>query len=311
MDVSGLTSGVSAIAAGNYHTCALTTGGGVKCWGANSKGQLGDGSNTSHYTPVDVQGLASGVSAIAVGGSHSCAVMTGGGIKCWGDNANGQIGDGTLTDRLIPVDVSGLTSGISAISAGHWHTCALSSGGGVKCWGENYYGQLGDGANTNRSLPADVSGLTSGVSAVSAGGYYTCALSTGGGLKCWGQNDFGQLGDGTTTSRWTPVAVSGLTSGVSAVSGGGYHACALTTGAGLKCWGENDQGQLGDRTTFRRSIPVDVFGLTSGVSAVSAGGEHSCALTTGAGIKCWGENDRGQLGDGTTTDNRAPVDVTL
>ncbi|MBI3148361.1 MAG: right-handed parallel beta-helix repeat-containing protein [Betaproteobacteria bacterium] len=299
---------IQALAAGHHHTCALTTGGGVKCWGNNSSGQLGDNSTTQRLTPVDVAGLSSGVSAIAAGSFHACALTSGGGVKCWGSNGYGQLGDNTTTQRLAPVDVSGLTSGVSAISAGGSHTCALTSGGGVKCWGQNAYGQLGDNSTTGQLAPVDVSGLASGVSAVAAGDPHTCALTSGGGVKCWGGNAAGQLGDNSTTQRLTPVDVLGLASGVGAIVAGYSHTCALTTGGGVQCWGDNTHGQMGDNGTLRRLIPSGVYGLTSAVAMLAAGGKHSCALAGGA-AKCWGRNIFGQLGDNSTTDRLTPVDV--
>jgi alpha-tubulin suppressor-like RCC1 family protein len=310
VDVSGLSSGVQAIAAGNDHTCALTTDGSVKCWGYNYHGQLGDGTNTDRLTPVEVNGLGSGVRAIATGGLHTCALTTGGGVKCWGHNWYGQLGDGTNEYSLTPVEVSRLGSGVQAIDAGEWHICALTTGGGVKCWGRNDVGQLGDGTmGSDRLTPVAVSGLGSGTQAIAAGELHTCALITGSGVKCWGHNSFGQLGDGTTTDRLTPVDVSGVGSGVQAIAAGSIHTCALTTGGGVKCWGNNWEGQLGDRTRTERWTPVDVSRMGSGVQAIAAGGAHTCALVTGGGVKCWGGNRYGQLGDGTTTYHLTSVDV--
>src|SRR5205823_3213591 len=158
-------------------------------------------------------------------GGYSCALTSAGGIKCWGDNGWGQLGDGTTTERHRPVDVSGLAGGVAAISAGGDHTCALTSAGGVKCWGHNVFGQLGDGTTTDGHAPVDVSGLGGGVAAIAAGGCHTCALTTAGGVKCWGDNTDGELGDGTTTERHAPVDVLGLAGGVAAVSVGALHTC--------------------------------------------------------------------------------------
>jgi hypothetical protein len=292
--------GVSAIATGGAFTCALTVSGGLRCWGDNSYGQLGNGATADSATPVDVTGLTSGVAGVSLGWGHACALTTGGGVKCWGFNSTGQLGNGTMTNSTTPVDVSGLASGVAALSAGFIHTCALTTGGGVKCWGANSDGQLGNGTLTGSAMPVDVTGLASGVAAVAAGFYHTCALTTGGGVKCWG---FG-IGAGTT-----PNDVAGLTSGVTAVSGGGAHACALTSKGGVKCWGINSAGQLGDGTTTNSTTPVAVSGLTSGAAAVSAGFLHTCALTASSAVMCWGENSGGQLGNGTTADSTTPMEA--
>ena len=299
VDVTGLTSGVAGVSAGRDHACALTTGGGVKCWGYGSYGQLGNSATTDSSTPVDVTGLTSGVARVSAGNLHTCALTTGGGVKCWGSNDSGQLGDSTTTGSNTPVDVTGLTSGVAAISAGTTHTCAVTTGGGVKCWGAGF-----------GTSAVDVAGLTTDVTAISSGYAYTCVLTTGGGVKCWGDNFFGQLGNGTTMDSSTPVDVTGLTSGVAAISAGELHACAVTTTGAAKCWGDNGDGQLGNGTTTSTSTPVDVMGLTSGVAAVSSGKlYHTCAVTTGGGTKCWGDNGGGQLGNGTTTNSSTPVDV--
>jgi alpha-tubulin suppressor-like RCC1 family protein len=300
---------IGDLSAGYYHTCALTNAGGVKCWGWNFSGQLGDSTNTDRWTPVDVYGLSSGVIAISGGWYHTCALTNTGGVKCWGYNYDGELGNNSTDDSWIPVDVVGLNSGVTALSAGAAHTCALTNAGGIKCWGSNFSGKLGDGTNTDRWIPVDVYGLTEGVMAISAGGFNTCALTSAGGVKCWGLNSSGQLGDGTTTDSWIPVDVVGLSSGVTAISSGVDFTCALTSAGGVKCWGEGGQGELGDGMGSWSSTPVDVVGLTSGVTAIDAENIHTCALTSDGGMKCWGANNGGQLGDGTNTDRWAPVDV--
>jgi alpha-tubulin suppressor-like RCC1 family protein len=290
---------------GAAHTCALLADGTAKCWGNNYDGQLGDGTNTNKNTPVTVSGLTNAV-AIAGGAAHTCALLSDGTAKCWGNNYYGQLGDGTFIDKNTPVTVSGLTNAV-AIAASFYHTCALLSDGTAKCWGRNDYGQLGDGTNTNKNTPVTVSGLTNAV-AIAAGGYHTCALLADGTAKCWGYNGNGQLGDGTFIDKNTPVTVSGLTNAV-AIAGGAAHTCALLSDGTAKCWGNNAEGQLGDGGTFiEKTTPVTVSGLTNAV-AIAAGSSHTCALLSDGTVKCWGRNDYGQLGDGTFIDKNTPVTV--
>lgn len=254
--VASLRSGVKAIAAGSQHTCALTAGGGVKCWGTG----YATGSTAPTRAPVEIAGLTSGVAAITAGRDQTCALTSGGGVKCWGWNLNGQLGNGSTTYSYSPVDVSGLTSGVTMISAGDSFTCAVTSGGGAKCWGWNEDGQLGNGSRSvyPGTTPIDVTGLTSGVRAITAGGHHTCALMASGGVKCWGSNVFGQLGNGSRTDRPTPVDVAGLANGAIAIDAGFSHTCALMRAGGIKCWGQN-YGRLGNGSKGQFSTkPVDV-----------------------------------------------------
>lgn len=359
VDVVGLGSDVAAIDSGGFSTCALTTAGAVKCWGSNAFGQVGDGSTTDRPAPVDVVSLSGGAAAISVGGSHACALSQTGAVQCWGNNIAGELGDGTTTNRSVPVAVVGLGSGVASLSLGNYHSCALLVSGGVQCWGPNDRGQLGDGSTVNSPVPVAVSGLGSGVSGIGAGFYHTCALIAGGTMKCWGYNQFGGLGDGSSTTRTAPVAVVGLsgvaavspgslhtcvllelgdvkcwgynffgqtgngstsqslvpanvawhTVGVVSVGAGAYHSCAVTLGGAARCWGANDSGQLGDNTTTQRSSAIAVVGLDSGVAVISTGAFHSCALTVGGGVWCWGRNSDGQLGNNSMTDSTVPVAV--
>jgi alpha-tubulin suppressor-like RCC1 family protein len=171
--------------------------------------QQGFGESTSYLPIIFSSPVVVQKNRIVGGGGHTCALTIGGGVKCWGANSDGQLGDGTKADHLTPVDVVGLNSGVSAIAAG-FHTCALTNRGGLKCWGENDDGELGDGTTTDRDNPVDVLGLSSGVTSMAAGGLHTCALTIEGGAKCWGYNQYGSVGDGTTTNRLTPVDVVGF-----------------------------------------------------------------------------------------------------
>ena len=314
--------GITQISAGSFHTCALTSGGGVKCWGYNNTGQLGNGSQIDAQSPVDVTGLGSGVIAIAAGGSHTCALTTGGGVMCWGLNQNGQLGDnGPQLPRLVPGDVPGLTSGVTAIAAGLLTTCALTTVGSAKCWGANGVGQLGDGTTTERPAPVDVSGLASGAHAIATYNGHSCAVTSGGGAKCWGQNNSGQLGIGFPPNpSVVPIDVvssgsSGLLSGASAITVSFASSCALASSGGVLCWGDNTAGQLGNNMFPSQSNkPANVLSGSSlppiaGVSAIAAGRNHVCALAVMGGVKCWGHNISGELGDNTNSQRNFPVDV--
>jgi alpha-tubulin suppressor-like RCC1 family protein len=301
--VDGLSTGVTAVTAGRSHTCALTTAGGVKCWGSNDSGQLGDGTRSGRSSPADVFGLTSGIASVDAGDNHTCAVTTSGAVKCWGGDSYGKLGDGNDKSQTKPVDVVGLTSGIAAVSAGGGHTCAVTIAGGVKCWGNNYSGQLGDGTREIRQTPVDVVGLSSGVAAVSTGAHRTCALMENGGVKCWGLMEYPEM-------VVTPRDVPGWTSGMTALDLGWMHVCAVNAAGGVECWGYNTYGQLGDGTAQDRYKTAVVRGGESGAVAVAAGGEHTCALTERGLLRCWGDNSNNELGNGNGTAPWTPVDVT-
>jgi len=236
VDVLGI-SGATSIA-GVEHTCALVAGGAVKCWGPGSIGQLDNGNAASSATPVGVVGIAGATSIAAganyVGGGHTCALVAGGAVKCWGGNAEGQLGDGSTADSATPVDVRGI-SGATSIAAWFNHTCAVLADGAIKCWGAGSRGQLGNGERIDSSTPVDVIGIR-GATSLTAGFNHTCAVVAGGAVKCWGENADGQLGNGETAVRSTPVAVLGISGAASLAAGRGFT-CALVAGGAVQCWG--------------------------------------------------------------------------
>lgn len=299
----------SVVSLGRSHTCGVTTGGAGYCWGWNYAGQLGDGSTTERHTPVAVDTDLAFTTVTAGGGfpvgSHTCALTDGGDAHCWGENAGGQLGDGTTDDRPTPVAVSGSRS-FGTITAGGAHTCALTDAGAAYCWGSNGRGQLGDGTTDPRDTPAAVDGGLR-FESLSAGRYHTCAVYEAGGAYCWGWNGAGQLGDGTDQNRTAPVAVGGgLT--FETVTAGGEHTCALTTGGRAYCWGRNVNGALGDGTTTDRTGPVAVRGGLE-FTDVWAGEFHTCGVARDGTAYCWGLNAYGSVGDGTTGKSLVPVPV--
>ena len=307
----------TSVTGGAYHSCGLATTGAAYCWGANWNSQLGDSTTTNRTAPVAVT-MPGGVTftSLAPGVNHSCALATTGAAYCWGYNVDGRLGDGTTTDRTMPVAVT-MPGGVTfeSVASGEWHSCALAPTGAAYCWGRSVQGQLGDGPLTDRRTPSAVT-MPGGVtfSAIATGDFHSCGLATTGAAYCWGSNIEGQLGDGTVTDRTTPVAIvmpGGVT--FTAIAAGDNHTCGLaTTSAVAYCWGKNSAGQLGDGTTTDRTTPVAVS-MPGGVTFTSlAGGYfHSCGLATTGAAYCWGDNSLGQLGDGTTNTSTTPVAVTM
>lgn len=303
--VNAMGTPVVAIAANDQHACAVTIGGGVKCWGSNGSGELGALPYGQSPVPLDVTGISSGAVAVAAGYRHACAVLDTGAVKCWGSNTLGELGDGTTstTPVVSPTTVTGLPPS-TAIAAGYRHSCAVTQDGAAMCWGNNGSGQLGNDSFVHSSVP--VLAVASGATAVAAETYYSCAVVNGG-VLCWGANNQGQLGNGSLIPSPTPVAVTGLGGSQIAVTAGLYHACALEDGGRVRCWGDNSAGQLGNGSIGGRSTtPTDVYGIGNAV-AISAGQTHTCAVLADGSTRCWGYNGYGQLGDGTTSTTGMPV----
>ncbi len=285
---------VVQVAGGARHGCARRATGEVLCWGANSNGQIGDGTTANRPEPVLVASVMDAV-ALAAGEGHTCALRADRTVACWGLNADGQLGDGSSTDRTSPVAVLGINDAVQLV-AGARHTCARRASGVVFCWGSNAQGQLGDGTTMARSTPVEVAGLRA-VIELAAGQQHSCAARVSGDVVCWGSNSDGQLGDGTTTSRSMIAPVSLVTGAVELAAGLG-HTCARLVDGTVRCWGANRLGQLGDGTivasltAVATSMPMDMRFV-----ALTGGESSSCARTATGLVYCWGDNTSGQMGE--------------
>ena len=297
-----------AVTAGNEHTCVLTDRATVKCWGSGSG--IGDGMIINeHLVSVDIAvGGDAGVAQVSASLFNTCARLTSGALRCWGNNGSGSVGDGTTFPRGSAVEVFG--QGVSDVALGAFFGCAVV-GEGVQCWGNGTSGQLGDGAGADRSSPGSVSGLLFGVSAVWAG-FNTACVATDAGFRCWGANGSGEAGDLTSVHpRLLPVVVKAVDAGILELHPALQANCAVTTTHGVKCFGAGFNGQCGDGTINGPHLSsVNALGLGGGVIqlASGSGNEHFCAVLDG-GAFCWGLNDKGQIGDTTVVNKLAPTPV--
>jgi alpha-tubulin suppressor-like RCC1 family protein len=325
--------------------CALTSGGSVFCWGANTNGMLGNGNSTNSTLPSPVLGGARGagnlsdMSSVAVGSDFACALTTAGGVYCWGSNTSGSLGNGNSgTNSLTAVQVlggaqgAGNLSAVTAIAGGADFACGLSTGN-VFCWGLNGSGELGNGVTTASGVPVEVvagaegAGALANVSSIALGNHHACAIASGGAVYCWGDNTYGQLGvdpTGTPTSS-SPVQVIGVggvgtLSGISALSSGGGHTCGITAAAHVVCWGDDTNGDLGNNSTLSSYAPVEVQavgggGALAGVTSIAAGEFHTCAVAAADGlgntdvVDCWGDGLDGDLGNNAAVESDVPVEV--
>jgi alpha-tubulin suppressor-like RCC1 family protein len=325
---------VTQVAAGNNHTCALLTDGNVRCWGQGFFGQLGYGSTSAVSIPANAGNVNVGgtVTQIATGGTHTCALLTTGNVRCWGSASSGQLGYGNTTaigDNETPSTAGDVNVGgtVTQITAGTNHTCALLNTGNVRCWGLASSGQLGYGNTTvigDTETPSSAGDINLGstVTKIVAGGTHTCAIITGGNVKCWGAANNGQLGYGNTTAigdNETPSTIGNVNIGstVTELTTGSLHTCVLLSTNGAKCWGSGLNGRLGYGNTSNigsANTPSAVGNISiSGIPIyISAGGSHTCIITgivSSYNIYCWGLATSGQLGLGNTNsigDNEFP-----
>jgi alpha-tubulin suppressor-like RCC1 family protein len=305
--VASLGTGVVEIAAGDLFSCARKNDGTLWCWGSNTFGQLGDGTTFDSLVPIQVIALGGAVAEVSTGDTFACARKTDGTLWCWGA---GYLGDGTSNGSFAPLAVTALGSAVAEVSTGDAATCARKTDGSLWCWGDNTFGAIGDGTTTTRPVPTQVTSLGNTVVGVSLGDLFGCARKADGTLWCWGNNDQGELGDGTTTNHLVPTQVSALGTTVTGVSANGRHACARMISGALQCWGWNVLGEIGDSSLVDRHLPVTVAGFGTPIAEVSAGLNHeTCARTVAGSISCAGNNASGQVGDGTTTNRSAPVTI--
>lgn len=296
-----------SVAAGGNHSCAVDINGVAQCWGDGHFGQLGNGGTSDALSPVVFQ-IPSGRRArqISAGFHFTCALLDDTTVVCAGDNGRGQLGDGTTTNSSTPVAVKVTSASnldqVVEITTGDFHACARVASGHVYCWGS----ALANASSGDLSFATGTPG--SGFRSISASGGTSCGVTAAGAVSCWGDNSFGQLGDGTTTSRSTPATVSGVTQTVS-VGVGVFHVCASDAGGALRCWGNNNNGQVGNGSTSSTPVtaPATVGFGSNAVLGVLGGLSHTCALSA-EGLHCWGADGQGQLGNGTTltADQTAP-----
>ena len=302
LEVGGRLLSVAKLSVGSSTNCAITPQGALYCWGENASGQLGANvQDFSSATPVLVDGMSQGVTHVSVGINHVCAVQTGA-VKCWGNNAYGQIGAPTSQySSSVPIQVPNLTSGVTAISVGGGHTCAIHNGA-AKCWGLNDKRALGNSSTANSHIPVQVVGLTGGVVSIAAGMTHSCATHHYA-VKCWGSNEFNQLGIAANQGGNLPVTAADLGSGATRVVVGTSFSCAVHNGV-AKCWGDT---QLGT-TSGAHSTPIPVPGITGTITDFTAFLSGACVVTSGVAT-CWGRDINGSLGTGTPNAVIQPTQV--
>lgn len=289
----------ASVSAGGQHTCGITEASNLYCWGRNDFGQVGDGTQDDRPTMKRVGGVGVWI-AVSAGGFHTCGITEAKNLYCWGRNYNGEIGDGTSGNNRLALTRIGGAGVWSQVSLGDQSSCGITTADNLYCWGWNQEGQIGDGTKEDKHALTRIGGAGVWASIAPSTTYHTCGITLAKNLYCWGNNAAGQIGDGTTgTDRVVPTKVGG--SGVwSAADGGIYHSCGITSARNLYCWGNNSRGQIGDGTTRTFQLAMKRVGGSGVWARLATGSEHTCGITVGKNLYCWGHNQYGQIGDGST-----------
>lgn len=274
------------VAAGERHHCAVTTGGGVACWGENTSGQLGDGTTQSSAIPRQVIGLGSGVRSVAVGSSHSCAVLISGAVQCWGSNSAGQLGITGASNTTSPVAVPALTTGVSSLAAYGNSNCAIDGVNQVRCWGSNLAWHLGTAETTDSPTPRIAAGIANATSVV-MGAAHVCVMRGVGAISCWGSGKLGQLGNNGSSGSRTPVAVASPPSDAVELAAGTNHTCARRAAGSISCWGQGTSGQLATGNYSNYYAPKAAT-VSEPATRIWAFQDASCVTTAAGTVSCWG-----------------------
>ena len=308
----GFATNWDSVSAGVSHTVAIRNDGTLWAWGQNWAGQLGDNTNTSRQSPVQI-GSDRDWFFVSTGDSHTVAIKRNGTLWAWGNNQHGRLGDGTTQNRHHPVQIALGVTNWASVSAGPSHTMAIREDGTLWGWGNNQDGRLGDGTTFERRSPVRIEMTVTNWDSVSAGPSHTMAIRKDGTLWGWGNNQHGQIGDGTTFERRSPVRIGMTVTNWTSVSAGERHTAAVRANGTLWTWGQNDRGQLGNSmwpSIFLQSSPLQVTMMMTGWRSVSAGADYTTATRVDESLWAWGFNQYGQLGDGTTTQRNHPTQIT-
>jgi alpha-tubulin suppressor-like RCC1 family protein len=310
VQVWGISSSATAIACGYYSTAVLLSNGTIVMFGNNARGQLGVNDTTNRLTPVQVWGISSSATFVAVGRYHTAILLSDGTVRTFGRNSEGQLGVNDTTSRLTAVQVSGITSA-TALACGRYNSAILLQDGTVRTFGQNNFGQLGVNDTTSRLTPVQViaAGAVTALGKVAGGGYHTAVLLKDGTVRTFGFNNQGQLGVNDTTQRNTPVQVWGISSSAVAVAGGSLHTAVLLNDGTVRTFGYNNNGALGVNDTTSRLTPVQVWGISSSAAAVACGQYFTVVLLANGTVRTFGRNDNGQLGVNDTAQRNTPVQV--